>query len=52
MNLLQFKSSSKSNFLEKCKIINWEVICILFVFFLTGCAVLYSASGGDLNLLS
>ena len=51
MNILQFKSSSKSNFLEQCKIINWEVICILFVFFLTGCAVLYSASGGDLNLL-
>ncbi len=51
MNLLKFKSSSKSNFLEQCKIINWEVICILFVFFLTGCSVLYSASGGDLNLL-
>ena len=51
MSILQFKSSSRSNFLEKCKIINWEVICILFLFFLTGCAVLYSASGGDLNLL-
>ena len=51
MNLLQFKLSSKSNLLEKCKIINWEVIFILFVFFFTGCAVLYSASGGDLNLL-
>ena len=51
MNLSRFKSSSKSSFLEKCKIINWEVICILFVFFLTGCAVLYSASGGDVNLL-
>ena len=51
MNLLQFKSSSKSNFLEQCKIINWEVICILFLFFLTGCAVLYSASGGNLNFL-
>ncbi len=48
MNLLQFKSSSKNSFLEKCKIINWEVICILFVFFLTGCGVLYSASGGNL----
>lgn len=48
MNLLQFKSSSKSNFLEKCKIINWEVISILLIFFLTGCAVLYSASGGNL----
>ena len=51
MNLLQFKSSSKSNFLEQCKIINWEVIFILFLFFLTGSAVLYSASGGNLNLL-
>ena len=51
MNLSRFKSSSKSSFLEKCKIINWEVICILFVFFFTGCAVLYSASGGDFNLL-
>ena len=51
MNILQIKSSSKSNFFEKCKIINWEVICILFLFFLTGCAVLYSASGGDFNLL-
>ena len=51
MNFLQFKSSSKSNFLEQCKIINWEVIFILFLFFLTGSAVLYSASGGNLNLL-
>ena len=51
MNLSRFKSSSKSSFLEKCKIINWEVICILFVFFLTGCAVLYSGSGGNLNPL-
>ena len=51
MKILQFKSSNKSKFLEHCKIINWEVICILFVFFLIGCAVLYSASGGDLNLL-
>ena len=51
MNILQVKSSSKSNFLEKCKIINWEVIFILFLFFLTGCTVLYSASGGDFNLL-
>ena len=51
MNFLQFKSSSKSNFLEQCKIINWEVIIILFLFFLTGSTVLYSASGGNLNLL-
>ncbi len=51
MNILQFKLSSKSNFLEKFKTINWEVICILFLFFLIGCAVLYSASGGDFNLL-
>ena len=51
MNLLKFKLSSKNNFLEKCKIINWEVICIIFIFFLIGCTVLYSASGGDYNLL-
>ena len=48
MNLLDFKSSSKNNFLKNCKNINWEVICIIFLFFLTGCAVLYSASGGSL----
>ena len=47
MSLLKLQLSSKSSFLEKCKIINWEVICILFIFFLTGCAVLYSASGGN-----
>ena len=51
MNILEYKSSSKNKFLQNCKRINWEVICILFVFFLTGCAVLYSASGGDLNPL-
>tara|TARA_Y100000589_G_scaffold315235_1_gene338554 strand:+ start:2884 stop:4005 length:1122 start_codon:yes stop_codon:yes gene_type:complete len=51
MSLLQFKSSNKINFLQNCKNINWEVICILFIFFLTGCTVLYSASGGDLNPL-
>ena len=47
MNLLQFKASSKKNLLEKLKIINWEVICILIVFFLTGCTILHSASGGN-----
>ena len=51
MSLLKSKTSNKSKFLQICKNINWEVICILFVFFLTGCAVLYSASGGDLNPL-
>ena len=51
MNLLLSKASNKSKFLQSCKNINWAVICILFVFFLTGCAVLYSASGGDLNSL-
>ena len=47
MNLFPFRPSSKSNFLQKLKTINWEVICILFIFFLTGCTVLYSASGGN-----
>ena len=51
MNILEFKSSDKNKFLQNCRRINWEVICILFVFFFTGCAVLYSASGGDLNPL-
>ena len=48
MNLFPSKPSSNSNFLQKLKVINWEVICILFIFFLTGCTVLYSASGGNL----
>ena len=51
MNILEYRSSGKNKFLQNCKKINWEVICILFVFFFTGCTVLYSASGGDLNLL-
>ena len=51
MNILVYKSSGNNKFLQNCKRINWEVICILFVFFFTGCAVLYSASGGDLNPL-
>ena len=51
MNFLESKLSSKNKFLQNCKNINWEVICILFIFFLTGCAILYSASGGDLNPL-
>ncbi len=51
MNFLESKSSSKNKFLQYCKNINWEVICILFLFFLTGCTILYSASGGDLNPL-
>ena len=51
MNLLSSKTSNKSKFLQNWKNINWDVICILFVFFITGCAVLHSASGGDLNPL-
>ena len=51
MNYLQFKLVKKNNFLQILKSINWDVICILFLFFFTGCTVLYSASGGELSPL-
>ncbi len=51
MNLLQLKLSNKNNSLQFIKSINWDVICILFIFFFTGCTVLYSASGGELSPL-
>ena len=51
MNYLQFKLSKKNNLLQILKSISWDVIFILFLFFLTGCTVLYSASGGELSPL-
>ena len=48
MNLLVSKNSNKNKFLKIFKSINWDVICILFLFFFIGCIVLYSASGGKL----
>ena len=51
MNLSHLNLSNKNNFLQSIKAINWEVILILILFFLTGCTVLYSASGGDASLL-
>ncbi len=51
MNLLQLNISNKNKFLKTLKSINWDVICILFLFFFTGCIVLYSASGAKLSPL-
>ena len=51
MNLLLTKLSKRNNFFHIFKIINWDVICILFIFFFTGCIVLYSASGGEMSPL-
>lgn len=47
MNLLNAKAKNKNNFLKNLKIINWDIILILVLFFFIGCTVLYSASGGD-----
>ena len=51
MNLLNFNLSNKNNFLQSIKSINWDVIFILVLFFLIGCTVLYSASGGEASSL-
>ena len=51
MNLSHFNISNRNNFIQNIKVINWDVILILVLFFLTGCTVLYSASGGDASSL-
>ena len=51
MNYLQYKLLKKNNFLQILQSINWNIIFILFAFFFTGCAVLYSASGGEFSPL-
>jgi len=51
MNLTHFKISNRNNFLQIMKAVNWDIIFILVLFFLTGCTVLYSASGGEVSLL-
>ncbi len=51
MNLSHLNISNRNNFLKIIKSVNWDVILILVLFFLTGCAVLYSASGGEASLL-
>ena len=51
MNLSYLNLSNRNNLLQSIKAINWDVISILVLFFLTGCTVLYSVSGGEASSL-
>ncbi len=51
MRFLSSQTSKKSNFINSLKSINWDIILILITFFITGCVVLYSASGGQFSPL-